>query len=285
MSDVSHTLARLIASHHILHKYRVLNESGTISLRNPSNPVTFITSNRPPILVSSPADLTEYYINDTSVVQQIFDNPSRAPANLANTEIYIHSRIYARYPGVQSIVHSSAVDFVVYGLCDANGSMLRSVCNTAGFVNEFSPIFDPTIHRAVLPTTHPQNLMVDHPTLGDALAESMTHRASAAENGAETGRLLPEHHASFIRGNGAVLWAEGLEEVVYKAIQLRKNAEIQTAAMMQRAGSDLEITYLSNSETVDSQRAKRVLIESSWRAWAVEVSRSPIYRNELGIRI
>ena len=113
--------------------------------------------------------------------------------------------------------------------------MLRAVYNEAGFVNEYNPIFDPDECRPVLPPDHPQNLKIDHPILGVALAESLNR--SSETDGPEDSRL-PADGVGFVRGNGAVVWSsEGVEELVHRCVNLQRNAEIQTASMLQRAGS------------------------------------------------
>ena len=279
MADVRHRLARLIAGVHILHKHGILDETGTISVRNRNNPATFVTSSLAPVLISSPDDLDEWYVADASPIIE-GRNGAIASGRPRNTEnIHMHSGIYARYPDVHSIGHMRTVDLVVYGLCDANGSMLRSVFSEAGFVDEYCPIFDPAHYREALPPDHPHNLKIDHPILGAALAETLS--SSPRENGPDGGRL-PEHGVGFVRGNGAVVWSsDGLQDLVYRCINLQRNAQIQTAAMLQRAGSDLEITYLTANEAMDCTKSTARSVHMSWDAWATEVSRDPLYHNEL----
>jgi ribulose-5-phosphate 4-epimerase/fuculose-1-phosphate aldolase len=276
-ADLRHILARLITSYHILHRHNILNEAGTISMRNPFNPDTFITSDRPAILVSSLADLIELYVEDGSPIQQSLGSLLTRPSSHSNSEGYIHSCIYAKYPGVQSIVHSTAVEFVMFGLCNAGGSMSRAVFNRAGFVDEYNPVFDPTQFHSSLSIAHPQNLLIDHPILGNALAESLT----TSTNRIAAEQLLPGHDIAFIRGNGAAIWSDQLEEAVFKAINLQRNATIQSAAMLQRFDSELEIRYLSPTEAADCHKATQESVLSAWIAWATEVLRMPLYRNDL----
>jgi hypothetical protein len=174
-------------------------------------------------------------------------------------------------------VHSSAVDFIVYSLCDTKASLSRAVFNRAGFLDEYNPTFDPTDSHSGLPATHPQNLQIDHPVLGNALADSLI----TSTNGLADEQLMPEHGVVFIRGNGAVIWNGRLEEAVFKAISLQRNATIQTTAMLQRADSELEIKYLTPTEAVDCHRAMKETVLFAWGAWATEVLRLPWYRNDL----
>lgn len=279
MADVRRRLARLIAGVHILSNKQILDEAGTISVRNRNDPATFVTSSLAPVLTSSPDDLDEWYVADASPVYEGRHRPT-ASDSLRNTEnIHLHSSIYARYPDVQSVAHIRTVDLVVYGLCDADGSMLRSVFSEAGFVNEYCPIFDPAHYRAALPPNHPDNLKIDHPILGAALADTLSRPSQG--NGPTAGGV-PGHGVGFIRGDGAVVWSsDGIEELVYRCVNLQRNAQIQTAAMLQRAGSDLEISYLSKSEALDSTSTSAKSVRMSWEAWSTEVSRNPLYRNDL----
>lgn len=155
--------------------------------------------------------------------------------------------------------------------------MIRSVFNKAGFVNEYNPIFDPARYYRTMPREHLRTLRIDNSTLGNALAESLV----TTSNGAPSGDQVPEHHVVFMRGNGAVLWGGTLETAVYKAVNLQRNAAIQTAAMGQRVGTAMEIAYLSADEAADIQDASAIAAESAWLAWAAEVERLLLYRNDI----
>jgi ribulose-5-phosphate 4-epimerase/fuculose-1-phosphate aldolase len=281
MAQERQALARLITSSHILHHHKILTDVGTISIRNPADPDTFISTNLPAVLISSPSDLEIYHVLDASPVPRGTANIIATPleTHLPNLEIFIHSSIYARYPDVKSVAHVTTTDLVVYGLCDANGSMIRSVFNQAGFVDDFSPIFDPAQHRAILPIDHPETLKIDHPYLGAALADALS--SPRTRNGVVRGESLPVFGVAFLRGNGAVVWSQGVEDTVSKVVNLHRNAVIQTAAMLQRNGSDLAVTYLSEREARDCARNNDGAIRLSWRAWAAETLRSALYHNEL----
>ena len=275
MSANRRTAARFITSLHILHHHRIVNEFGRISIRNPDNPDTFITSTLPPILVSSLDDLSEWSIEQTAPIKPTLGTTIKAPTDPGRSEIFAHSCIYKRYPGVHCVAHLHSSELIVYGLCDANGSMLRSVSNQAGFVDEYNPIFDPANHRSKLLPDHPENLKIDHPSLGEAMARSLSDATNGPVNNS-----IPAHDVAFVRGNGALLWSENIESMVVKAVNLQRNARIQTEAMQQRAGSNLEITYLSIQEAQDCSRESIESSDMSWVAWATEISRMPLYRND-----
>ena len=65
-------LKDLITANHILHHHQIVDAYGHISLRNPDNPHTFFLSHSvAPALVSSPADIVEYNIEDASPVKPV----------------------------------------------------------------------------------------------------------------------------------------------------------------------------------------------------------------------
>jgi len=89
----------LIAANHILHYHQVVDAYGHISVRNPQDPNTFFLSKSlAPALVSGRDDLEEYRVSDASAV-----NPD-APKGYA--ERFIHSEIYKKFKGVNSVVHA-----------------------------------------------------------------------------------------------------------------------------------------------------------------------------------
>jgi len=89
----------LLTANHILHYHNVVDAYGHISVRNPQDPNTFfISKSLAPALVSSRDDLEEYRVSDASPVNE------NAPRGYA--ERFIHSEIYKKYKGVNSVVHA-----------------------------------------------------------------------------------------------------------------------------------------------------------------------------------
>jgi ribulose-5-phosphate 4-epimerase/fuculose-1-phosphate aldolase len=271
MTESTSIIDELIKGARILHHHDVFNESGTISVRNPTYTATFFVTNKPAILLSSPQDISELAIHPTSP-SSAMDRATLGDDGAADDQMYLHAAIYARSPSVKCIVHTCASDFIVFGLCEANGSMTRSVFNKAGFVNEFSPIFNPTSYEDLLPPTHPKTLKIDHPILGDALAAALA--PNEVVDGGSIGQSLHlPHRVALIRGNGAVLWGEKIEQAVFNAVMFKRNATIQTSAMLQRIGSELDITYLNTEEQADSEQASRLIVRAAWNAWSAEIDR------------
>lgn len=274
MATYSEVLALFVDAVHILHQHKIISESGSLSMRTPEDPSTFITSKRPPLLVSSASDIIMVKIHDGTA-----SNPASDPV-AENPQIFIHSSIYAHYPGVKAVVHGLPPHVTVYGLCNASGSMLRVVSREAGFLNHFSPVFDPARYYPSLPPTHLQDLLISNKYLGDALAQSMDGSTEFGEK-LGLGPTHPRHSVVMLRGQGAVCCGESLQEVVYKIIRVELNAKIQTLAMLQREGTDIEITYLDEQESRDATRTMSYFIKRAWEQWSVEVRRSKMYENEL----
>jgi len=95
---------------------------------------------------------------------------------------------------------------------------------------------------------------------------------------------LPDHGAVFQRGHGFVTWATSIEDAVYRAIHIRRAADIQTVAMAQRNDSDIEVVYLSEREARDCDRTINRTLPLTWLAWVAQAERSGQYQNELRIR-
>jgi len=272
------TLSRLITAFHILHQQQLLDEHGNVSVRNPHDPSTFFTSNVPAILVSSKNDLNHWNVVDGSPVT-IPHKGCKAVQEIPEfSEHYLHSCIYDHYPGVQSVVHSHNLSTIVYGLCDNKGSILQPTYLMAGFLGVPSPIFDAAHHYPSLDPSTPQNLLITDTRLGDALAR--TFGASSGRNGTA---MLPTHNAVFQRGHGFVTWATNIENAVWRAIHIRRDADIQTIAMAQRSDTDIEIVYLSEQEASDCCKTINRTFPLTWAAWVAQMERSGQYYNEIRI--
>lgn len=286
MDQNTEVIRRLVSAFHILHKHGIVRESGSLSLRNPQNSSTYLTSDRPAILVSSRSDLSEYYIDDSNVRKM----DKQPPEPSVQTQHLMHSCIYAQYPGVNCIIFSNAVNIVVFGLCNAGGSMLLPTSTSAGFISHFCPIFNTEQLCSNYPASHARNLLINDQYLGHALALALNgHKGEAdgvsAVDGvseADKDEDLPKHNVALVRGQGAICWATSLEEAVYRAIHTERNCRIQRKAMTLRENTDLSITYLDEREARDCAiLATEHLVKRSWEAWLAEVERSGKYRIEV----
>lgn len=114
----------LVTASHILHRHDVFDAYGHISVRSPDNAATFwMPCNMPTALVSSPDDLVEYHVESAEPVEK-----NAKPGYL---ERHIHSEIYKRFPGINSVVHSHASDVLPYCV---SGVPLKNTIHMAGFL-------------------------------------------------------------------------------------------------------------------------------------------------------
>lgn len=120
----------LVTASHILSQHSILTSSGHISVRSPDNPQTFwMPCNMPAALLSTPDDLIEYHVDSAEPVEK--------GVKEGDAERYIHSEIYKKFPGVNSVVVSRAAEVMPF--C-ASGVALRCCVSEAGFLgtNAFS---------------------------------------------------------------------------------------------------------------------------------------------------
>ncbi|KAJ4693628.1 hypothetical protein HRR94_005848 [Exophiala dermatitidis] len=87
--------------------------------------------NLAPALLASEADLVEYHVADAEPV-----DPS-APNGYV--ERYIHSEIYKRYPGVNSVIHSHASEVIPYTISEVP---LKPCYHMAGFLGTYYPALE-----------------------------------------------------------------------------------------------------------------------------------------------
>lgn len=286
MNDtVEQVLSDLITAFHILHQHQVLDEHGQISVRHPQDPTTFFTSNVPAILVSGKSDLSHWHVADSSPVEDAYDGCLKLEQAAADMELHAHSSIYAMYPGVQSVIHSHCLSAIVYGLCNSWNSMLQPSYLMAGFLGLSPPIFDIARFYDHLPQSHPRNLLISNQFLGDAMAELLRKSQNEEMSLLNGPTTLPEQKVVFLRGHGYTTWAESIQDAVWRAIHVRRDADIQTAAMGQRESTDLEVVYLSEREAQDCDRTINRSDNKHWLAWTAEAYRSGQYHNDLKDRL
>lgn len=283
--DLDQVLADLITAFHVLHQHQVFDEHGQISIRNPKDPSTFFTSNVPAILVSSKSDISEWRVAGGSPVAEPYEGCEKVVQISPTTEIYGHSCIYDMYSGVQSVIHSHCQSAIVYGLCNSWSSMLQPSYLMAGFLGSSPPIFDIARYYDQLPASHPQNLLVNTRYLGDRLAEMLRKSPEKDLQMVDGWSDLPEQKAVFQRGHGYTTWAESIQDAVWRAIHIRRDADIQTSAMTQRDSTDLEVIYLSEREARDCERTINRADRKQWLSWQAQAERCGIYRNELKSRL
>jgi len=130
MVNLTHTLSTLITANHILDYQGICDAFGHISVRNPLNNNTFFLSGYlAPGLVSSPADLIEYYVANGSAV-----DPN---AGRGYVERYIHSEILNRFPEQNCVIHAHAEAIVPYTITTVQ---TQPAYHMAGFLGNILPL-------------------------------------------------------------------------------------------------------------------------------------------------
>lgn len=115
----------LITASHILHHNGIFDAYGHISVRSPDNHDTFyMPCNMAPALLGAEDDLVEYNVEDGEPVE-------KAHAKPGYLERFIHSEIYKRFPGINSVVHSHCAEVLPYTI---SGVPLKSGIHMAGFL-------------------------------------------------------------------------------------------------------------------------------------------------------
>lgn len=115
VANLTATLCLFITANHPLDYYAVVTGFGHVYFRNPLNNGTFfMTGPLPPALVASPADFSEFYVSDASLVTASSEQGAASPWS----ERFIYQAILKRFPGQNSVVHSYARSVIPYGISD-----------------------------------------------------------------------------------------------------------------------------------------------------------------------
>nr|POF15299.1 decarboxylase tropj [Quercus suber] len=293
-------LRTLITANHILHYHSVVDAFGHISVRNPQDPNTFFLSRSlAPALVSSREDLEEYRISDASPVVE-------KEGKKGYVERYIHSEIYKRYKGVNSVVHAHNEAVLPFSISSVP---LQPVFHMAGVCGGACPVYDIARHYKSSDTLH--SMLVSNEHLGASLAAGfdyttmMSKTTSLIKNFVTSQQAqppdLPSSPVVLMRGHGFTCIGGTIEEAVYRAIFTCTNARVQTTALLMQGSFNVGlmaqrfdrgeqdsslskqegIRYLSDRETKDAWEANSKVAERPWQLWCAEVTASNLYRIEL----
>ena len=119
---------KLITANHILHQQGVVDAYGHISVRCPGAPDRYLMCGyMAPGLVTSPDDLIEYWVKDSS--------PTSPLAKKGYSERFIHGEMFSKFPAVNCVVHSHAEAVLPYV---TSGVPLLPVFHMAGFLGRYS---------------------------------------------------------------------------------------------------------------------------------------------------
>jgi len=207
------TIDDLVAANRII-SYRVLGLAdalGHISVRSPRNPAHYYISRNVSAAFVTRADIIENDLDSRAVL---------GPRTDEFQESFIHGEIYKARPDVIAVLHAHTPEIRTFSL---GLVALRPVIDAAAFIGDGLPIHD-------IRQFDPRETLIRTPALG---------RSLAAQLGDRRGVLL--------KGHGFALTGTSLADVIQKAYDLRKNAQIQQQAIALRG----HVTYLRPGEAVD----------------------------------
>ncbi|KAL8376083.1 hypothetical protein RB595_007277 [Gaeumannomyces hyphopodioides] len=307
-------LSSFITTNHVLAQRGLLGGCGHVSIRNPEDPSTFImVGAKPASLVRSQHDMVVLPISNdrgeedggsgTAATTSATDGgPGAMQAGdeaAPHSERFIHSEMYRRFPGVQSVVHAPSGPVVALA---AAGRPLRPVWHAAGFLGEGAPVFDAWRHRG---PGDRQDLLVSSPRMGEALALTFARgngrrdcgggqeegtEGVVSKNGAGTedadanrGKQTPASAVVVQRGHGFVSWGSTLEQAVYRAVYTHENAQVQLQAesLARGAADGAWVQFLDRAEAADSGDMNDAVAARCWQDWAAEARASAQFRNDL----
>jgi len=184
----------------------------------------------------APAQVTAADIREFDVHGQILGDG--APVYV---ERFIHAALYRARPDIAAIVHSHAHTLVPFG---ATEQSLRPIWHMAGFIPDHVPVFE--IRRFGGEET---NMLISDNALGDRLAD-----------------VLGDSSIVLMRGHGATVVGESVQQAVFRAIYAQLNAGIQLAAM--QLGS---VTYLNAAEAAHADDNNSGQVMRAWNMWVEEL--------------
>lgn len=228
MPTLAAALDELVTANRILARENVVDAFGHVSIRHPERPDRYWLSRaRAPECIEV-ADLMEFALEGTAV-----DAAGRKPY----AERFIHGAIYEQRPDVRAVIHHHSPAVIPFTVTRVP---IRPVMHMAASMGHEVPVWD---SRSKFGET---NLLV-------------TNRAMAADLACALG----PRSVALMRGHGAVVAGGSLREVVFNAIYLQLNADLQM-----RAAQLGEVTFLSAGE-IDAILSTRAsfTFERAWEYW------------------
>ncbi|KAL8288521.1 hypothetical protein RB597_000577 [Gaeumannomyces tritici] len=298
-------LSSFITANHVSAQRGLLGGCGHVSIRNPEDPGTFIMAGaKPASPVRGQHDMVVLPIGHDGGDEDEEGDGTTAP----RSESFIHSEIYRRFPGVQSVVHAPSGPVVALA---AAGRPLRPIWHAAGFLGESAPVFDAwRHHHRAAPPGGKQDLLVSSRQMGEALASTFAPGDGGQEEegganeeegegvvsknggaGAEDsdanrprGRQQTPARAVVVqRGHGFVSWGSTLEQAVYRAVYTHENARLQLQAesLARGAADGAWVRFLDRAEAADSGDMNDAAAARCWQDWAAEARASAQFRNDV----
>ena len=234
MSVAPEALEELVTANRILAREGVVDSFGHVSIRHPGNAGHFFMSRaRAPECIEV-EDLMEFTLEGRPV-----DTASRK----GYSERFIHGAVYEARPDVHAVVHHHSPSVIPFGV---TATPLRPLLHMCASMGTDVPTWD---SRTRFGDT---NLLVTNMEMARDLAGALGPRPVA-----------------LMRGHGAVVAGGSLREVVFNAVYLELNADLQM-----KSHALGPITFLSEGEVqaILSTRAS-FTYERAWERWCRRAGR------------
>lgn len=234
MTLLDATLEELVTANHILANHGVVDTFGHISVRHSENPERYLLScSRAPEVIEV-ADIMEFTLDGEPI-----DPQGRDPY----AERAIHGSVYKARPDITAVVHNHSPSVIPFGV---TGTDLKPLLHMAAGMGTDVPIWD------------------SRTKFGDT-----TLLVTTMEMGGDLVASLGDKRAALMRGHGCVIVGKSVREVVFSAIYLEVNAQLQL-----QANTLGEITFLSNGEVeAILKRRGPYTFERAWQGWCHRVGR------------
>ena len=169
--------------------------------------------------------------------------PIDATGRKAYSERFIHGAVYEARPDVQAVVHNHSPSIIPFGV---TGTPLRPLMHMCASMGTDIPTWD---SRTNFGDT---NLLVTRMDMARDLAAALGARPVA-----------------LMRGHGCVVAGSSLRDVVFNAVYLELNADLQM-----KASSLGDITFLSDGEVAAVLETRRSFThERAWEYWCRRAGR------------
>ena len=222
-----------------------------------------MSGDRAPALVSSPLDLIEYKVSDSS--------PVDPKSKKGYQERFIHSEIYKRFPEINSVIHSHSEAVLPYTM---SGVAMKPTFHISGFLGTHVPLYD------IMPLyseNDQQDMLVNSVKFGSSLAS--TFSASDAPS--------PEHNVVLMANHGFTTVGTSIKQAVYRAVYTHVNASVQTNAITLRnaalgagVGVEGELRFLNAEQVKGSLKMNAASQDRPWGLWVEEVKACGLYRHQ-----
>lgn len=227
-------LDELVTANRILAREGVVDSFGHVSIRHPDDAGRYLLSRaRAPECIEA-GDVMQFTLEGDPI-----DAAGRKPY----AERFIHGGVYEARPDVRAVVHNHSPSVIPFGV---TGTALRPVMHMCASMGTHVPTWD---SRTTFGDT---NLLVTNMEMARDLARALGGRPVA-----------------LMRGHGCVVAGASLREVVFNAVYLELNAELQM-----KASSLGNITFLSEGEVEAVLATRRSFtFERAWEYWCRRAGR------------